>query len=428
MSRAHRISGGSEPHYARRHTFTLEAPAYVRVEMDSAASNPRPLDTYLLLLRGRVPATQVIARNNDAWVSTDNSRISSGRLGPGDYTIEATTNLAGHTGGYDLDVRTRLGAIIKGLDDTTAYGNGTVAVSDEFTVEPPNAPCHSAAGTITPATGATRTVTADVPAGTTTAVTVSCKVPLAPWSSASAQFAARRAVESLIVRVVDGGRCEREATVPSGVDAAYECSVADDALLVLSVVADASVYGPSFGWLTSGGVRRVRSTQSQRPSLLVAPDGALGGWRRTGTVTLSCTAAGVATLSVSVPGAPDYVAVVEVACEDQVPHRGPVGHHTGRHRHGDRQRRLHRGACGGVVHGYRYCGHACGHCGHRRGAHSQPGRADGSLGGCDGDLHSSRLGRPRRDGGVRGAHRGPLRGRDGHAGSRHHDPHGHHRR
>ena len=181
------VTGGWNQ-YARRHTFTLDRPANVQIWMNSSASNSDALDTYVLLLRGHGTDGRVLSRNDNdsSRPRTTNSRIPRQTFGPGTYTIEATTSLAGHTGIYDLRVNARLGAVITGLHGGTRLGAGTV--TDTFTVDPPHVPCTTTAGTITPASGARRTLTVSLEAGETKTATVNCRTPLYPGASATATY------------------------------------------------------------------------------------------------------------------------------------------------------------------------------------------------------------------------------------------------
>ncbi len=150
-----------------------------------------------------------------------------------------------------------------------------------------------------------------------TAITVTCTGVGYADGVAGVVFAHAGAVTSVTVTATSGGTCAA-AAAPSGVDAALDCDMAADAPLVLSVAADASAFGPSLGWATSGGVSRVRSSQSQRTSPLVVLGASLGSWRRTGTVTLSCTQNGTATLTVSLPAAASHLTQVSADCRDRV--------------------------------------------------------------------------------------------------------------
>ncbi|WP_419932390.1 hypothetical protein [Candidatus Poriferisodalis sp.] len=304
--------------YARRHTFTLDRPADVQIWMNSSASNSSTLDTYVLLLYGHGTNGRVHSRNDDdsSRPRTSNSRLSRETFGPGKYTIEATTSLAGHTGYYDLRVETRLGVLVSGLEDTAAYGTGIIRVADTFTVDPPHAPCTTTAGAITPSTGAERTLTVSLEAGASSNVTVRCDVYFRPEGVATARFTAREAIDSLTVRAVEGGRCERASTTPSDVDAAYECTMAPGRSFVVAADASSPQNGLTVAWSAGGGV----TVASQDPGVASPSFGFdfSTTWHRTATATLSCTAAGTVTATASLPGAGSRTARLAVSCRNAV--------------------------------------------------------------------------------------------------------------
>ena len=101
------ISGCHSQHrpgrFARHYTFTLAAdpsgsPTNLTVRLRSS------VDTYLYLLESAGPAGRIIAENNDgpSYLGTD-SQIEAA-LGPGTYTVEATTNERALIGAFTLTV------------------------------------------------------------------------------------------------------------------------------------------------------------------------------------------------------------------------------------------------------------------------------------------------------------------------------------
>ena len=98
---AHR--GRSGTYYTARHTFTLDSPGWVTVDIGNDASNARRLDTYLILLKGTGPAATVIGRDDDSGPRTD-SRLADVFLQPSSYTIEATTYRSRTQGSYRLSI------------------------------------------------------------------------------------------------------------------------------------------------------------------------------------------------------------------------------------------------------------------------------------------------------------------------------------
>ncbi|MYA82340.1 MAG: hypothetical protein F4021_06990 [Acidimicrobiales bacterium] len=97
--------GNSITRYAHRHTFTVTSPLRVQIDLESAAGNRTPLDTYLILLKGHSGdgTGAVLGRDDDSGTDR-NSRLSGVELAPGDYTVEATTDKYLRTGDYDLTI------------------------------------------------------------------------------------------------------------------------------------------------------------------------------------------------------------------------------------------------------------------------------------------------------------------------------------
>ncbi|MYC31224.1 MAG: hypothetical protein F4X65_14235 [Chloroflexi bacterium] len=89
-------ASGSRPgSYARFYTFTLTDTSEVTIDLESGDS-----DTYLYLLQGGGKTAQALAGQGS---SSRSSRIDH-VLGPGTYTIEATTYESGQTGSFTLTV------------------------------------------------------------------------------------------------------------------------------------------------------------------------------------------------------------------------------------------------------------------------------------------------------------------------------------
>ena len=99
----HRGSQAS-PHRARRHTFTLDAPAWV--DIDLAKTSASSLDPYVLLIDTNNEEPEIIEQDDNS--GTGNAAQIQGRyLEPGTYTIEATTATAtgnAANGDYTLTV------------------------------------------------------------------------------------------------------------------------------------------------------------------------------------------------------------------------------------------------------------------------------------------------------------------------------------
>ena len=95
-------SSSSGTYYARRHTFTLDAPGWVTVDLHSDPAERPRLDTYLVLSGDSLDRP---IRNDDA--RDPNGHYYDSRIGPlllpaGDYVAEATTYGIGDTGSYTL--------------------------------------------------------------------------------------------------------------------------------------------------------------------------------------------------------------------------------------------------------------------------------------------------------------------------------------
>ena len=149
------------------------------------------------------------------------ARLADLLLAAGKYTIEATTSLPGDTGIYDLIVRARLATTITGLYGVATHGPGTVTATDDVTVDLPHIPCTTTAGTISPESGAERTLTVNVKAGTTATATVVCDEYFRPEARVTAQYEARpdcvRDRHASVGGGVDGGHgpCRYQGPVQS---------------------------------------------------------------------------------------------------------------------------------------------------------------------------------------------------------------------
>ncbi|WP_419853869.1 hypothetical protein [Candidatus Poriferisodalis sp.] len=114
--------------YARRHTFTLDAPGRVTVDLVGAGR----LGTHLIVLRGhRVSGTTVASSSGLG----NSSSLSGVHLRAGSYTIEATTKTPGAVGGYSLRVAL---ATVNGISTAMHVVKGKPA-SFVFDYEPANA-------------------------------------------------------------------------------------------------------------------------------------------------------------------------------------------------------------------------------------------------------------------------------------------------
>lgn len=187
---AHENSWGSEcqserrgsaqsPHWARSWSFTLDAAASVSVSVASAHN------AFIYLIDA-----------DTGVVVTSGSAIGSRRLEAGSYVIEVTTATARTTGDFTLtvDVTSRSRVSISGLaggTETPEAGDDDATVTSGFTVMPANAVCTAepAGATVTDGPGGARTVSYDVPAGTSVEVTVTCRSG-SHFATRAVQFAA----------------------------------------------------------------------------------------------------------------------------------------------------------------------------------------------------------------------------------------------
>lgn len=99
-------------YFAHRHTFTLEAPTWVTVELvgGKRTKGSGSFDTYLRLIdghsidgAGRVRASSDDIGDENGSYRRD-SRVEAGRLPAGKYTLEASASAHDDTGAYRLDI------------------------------------------------------------------------------------------------------------------------------------------------------------------------------------------------------------------------------------------------------------------------------------------------------------------------------------
>jgi len=301
--------------YARRHTFALSGPALVSVEVGDDPADRAKLDTYLVLLDGHGTDGKVLGRDDDGGHGTD-SRVAR-KLSAGRYTIEATTWGSGHAGRYRLSVHARYDkqVAIAGLADVAESGVGAVAVAAGFTVTPATAACTASPATATVTAGkhaAARTLTADITAPGKLAVTVTCTAPGHADATQTVTLTAELSagITTIGARAQSGGECKTTA-VPDGADAAYACTMAEDASLQVEAEATATAATLAVAWTATGGVTVDSQTQA-RAVPVVGPD-STALHRRTATATLNCTADGTATAAARL-GASTKTALLTVAC------------------------------------------------------------------------------------------------------------------
>ena len=90
--------GGDGDRYARYYTFSLDSTSDVTITLTSEE------DTYLYLLEGAGKDGAELHENDDVVPSEDLSSRIEANLGPGQYTIEATTYYSQKTGEFTLEV------------------------------------------------------------------------------------------------------------------------------------------------------------------------------------------------------------------------------------------------------------------------------------------------------------------------------------
>ncbi len=298
-TRRHRIALGWA-YYTRRHTFTLTGPATVTIDLGDDRSDTATLDTFVVLIAGDDAAAGArIGADDDGGARGTDSRLSDVDLAQGVYTIEATTYAVRATGAYTLavDVAYDSEVVIDGPEPSTLVGD--VAVSGAFTVTPAAATCTAAStvgtATITPDTGATRTVTLPMVAPASAVVTVICRADGHADGTATAVFAVTEPAEVASVTLASGGACTAApGDPPDGIDQAFGCTVDEGGPVTVDVTAVANHAAIAMGWTTSGS--DVVATAAAVPAATSRPD---GDWQTTAAADLSCTADGTATLTVT---------------------------------------------------------------------------------------------------------------------------------
>ncbi|MYJ47888.1 MAG: hypothetical protein F4070_09665, partial [Acidimicrobiales bacterium] len=306
--------GNSITRYAHRHTFTVTSPGWVTIDLESAAGNRTPLDTYLILLKGHSPdGTGTVAGRDDDSGTGSNSRLSSIKLAPGDYTVEATTDKYLRTGDYDLTINARLDVGIHGLNGNAIIGTGTVA--DHFTVAPADAACTPSTGTVTAGENGRRVLTATLTALGTTTVTVTCTHTGYRTATATSTLRALKPVASVEIDASAGGTCKPFAgTLDPHVDQAFACTMAQSTALTVGAVASGASPRMSLTW-TSDDSATVAPADN---GLDVSVIGSSVVFARSGTGTIRCTADADVTLNVRIGGAVEHTTALKIDCKPPV--------------------------------------------------------------------------------------------------------------
>ncbi len=245
--------------------------------------------------------------------------------GTGTVTVRITCTAAGYAAATATAVFTaRPGVQISGFSGASRYGAGQMSAA--FAVTPANASCTatrvsgvSAAATVSPRTGADRTV-AVTAAGTGTAqVRLRCTASgLAPGEQTES-FTARAVNLTVGARATSGGQCTADATPPAGTDAAWDCWTGSDRSLTVVVTATASLSDVSVGWPTASRTGGVSLTATQGAALF---NEITGRYQRSSTATITCTAEGTARAVTSVGGTAAHTAGFTVDCRLPLPISG----------------------------------------------------------------------------------------------------------
>ena len=233
-----------------------------------------------------------------------------------DGTATATAALGDSTKTAHLTVNCLTPVAVTGLADTAETGVGQVAVTVPFTVEPATARCTAspAAATVTEGTNpADRTLTADIAAPGSLAVTVTCEADSYADTTQAVTLTAKLAasVTTIGARAIDGGDCKAADTVPDGADVAYTCTMARGEDFEIEAEATATGTAIAVSWTTTGGVTVKTQTQGTATAA-VGPDGTVL-YRRTATAALNCTTNGTATATAAL-GASTKTAHLTVNC------------------------------------------------------------------------------------------------------------------
>ncbi len=162
------------PYYAWRFTFAVTGAATLDLDAVSAG-DPH---VYVTDSDGTV-----VGSDDDSGSDGRDSRIRGLRLVAGTYTIEVTTGSDRLTGSFTLTLKLTTVAAetvqISGFapaEETPALGKTAVVVASGFAVSPADAKCSVKpdAASVSPASGASRTVSLRVAAAATVTVTVTC--------------------------------------------------------------------------------------------------------------------------------------------------------------------------------------------------------------------------------------------------------------
>ncbi len=231
-------------------------------------------------------------------------------------TAAATATLGDSTKTAHLTVNCLTPVAVTGLADASETGVGRVAVTAPFTVEPATARCTASPAAATVAAGtsaADRTLTADIAAPGSLAVTVTCETDGYADATQAVTLTAKLAasVTTVGARAITGGDCKTADTVPDGADVAYTCTMARGEDFEIEAEATATAATLTAAWAATGGAAVKTQTQGTATTT-VGPDGTVL-YRRTATAALNCTANGTAAATAAL-GASTKTAHLTVNC------------------------------------------------------------------------------------------------------------------
>ncbi|WP_419907660.1 hypothetical protein [Candidatus Poriferisodalis sp.] len=343
-----RDGGDAKRYWARRHTFTLAAPA--KVTVDAGSPTRRGLDAYVVLLEGHSSdgTGTVAGRDNNSGPRRD-ARLAALALPAGDYTVEVTTAGKRRTGNYRLQVTTAaaptactddLGTLAAGrytrtgtiTDACVSTRRGTptarpgarwhtfTTVSEPFTVSPSTAACTAApaAASVTAGSGRRRTVSATIDAPGPLPVTVTCTAAGRGPARQQATLTHAGALTTITARAAgSGGECETART-RRGIDAAYRCRIGRGNTVTIAADAVATGPGIEIAWATTGAITATgHRLGAATPTF--GPDNSIAAWKRTASVDLACTSGGTATAKATLAGTTaKKTARLTVVCADAV--------------------------------------------------------------------------------------------------------------
>jgi hypothetical protein len=260
-----------------------------------------------------------------SWQTTAAADLACTADGAVTATVTAGRHPAADTYTAHVAVDCQTPVRITGLDDTAKIGTGVVTAADEFTVEPADATCTAAAPVAKPAvtdgdTAAKRIASLRMAVPFSRTVTVTCDADGRSPAQAEVKLSGAAAIGTVIVAA--GRAC---AVSPGTAD--YVCTVPRNGTLAVTATAQGAEQGLSLAWAVAGGAAAASPTQA---AVTPMPP---SSYSRASTATLSCTAEGMATVTVTAGLATRTVTIevdcastaIAVACDDPL---GSLAHGT----------------------------------------------------------------------------------------------------